>query len=538
VKQTKAPAFEGTNYARRYPVTRVPVLARNVVATSQPLATQAGIRMLLKGGSAVDAALAAAITLTVVEPTGNGLGSDAFCILWDGKQLHGLNASGRSPEGWTPKRFSKFGKMPERGWESVTVPGAVSAWVELSSRFGRLPFADLFEPAIDYARNGFSVSPTIARLWQAGADLLNEQPGFREHFMPGGRPPAPGELFANHALARSLESIAATKGEAFYRGELAERIAAFAAEHGAALTADDMATHHADWCGTISMRFRDVDLHEIPPNGQGIAALIALGILEHTDVESIDPDSAEGFHLGIEAIKLAFADAAKYVSDPASMTVGLEALLDPGYLASRAALIDRTKASEPKAGAPTMGGTVYLTAADASGMMVSYIQSNFAGFGSGVVVPGTGVHLQNRGFGFTTQAGHPNCVGPRKRPFHTIIPGFLMKDGAPLMSFGVMGGSMQAQGHLQMVLRTQVFGQNPQMASDAPRWRVIAGRQISVETSVSADVVRGLEALGHIVSQEAGDAEFGFGGAQLIRRTAAGYIAGSDHRKDGLAAGF
>jgi gamma-glutamyltranspeptidase/glutathione hydrolase len=347
-----------------------------------------------------------------------------------------------------------------------------------------------------------------------------------------------GELFVNAPIARSLERIAQTGGEAFYRGDLAERVVAFGAEHGAALSLDDMAAHEADWCGTISTRFRDVELHEIPPNGQGIAALMALGILEHTDVASVDPDSAEGYHLAIEAMKLAFADAAKYVSDPASMTIGAEALLDPAYLKSRAALIDRSQASEQKAGAPTMGGTVYLTAADASGMMVSYIQSNYAGFGSGVVVPDTGIHLQNRGFGFTRGTGHPNSVGPRKRPYHTIIPGFLMKGGEPLMSFGVMGGSMQAQGHLQMVLRTQVFGQNPQMASDAPRWRVISGRNVAVETSVPADVVRGLKALGHVVSQEAGDAEFGFGGAQLIHRMPDGYIAGSDHRKDGMAAGF
>ena len=526
------------SFAHPYPVHRVPVMARNIVATSQPLASQAGVRMLLKGGNAVDAVLASAITLTVVEPTGNGLGSDAFAILWEGKTLHGLNASGRSPAGWSPERFAGQSAMAERGWESVTVPGAVSAWVELSGRFGRLPFADLFEPAIDYARNGFALSPTIARLWKLGADILQDQPGFRDGFMPKGRAPRPGEIVVNEPLARSLELIAASKGGAFYHGELAERIAAFAAEHGAVLTVDDMAAHQPDWCGTISTRFRGVDLHEIPPNGQGIAALIALGILENTSIESLDPDSAEGYHLQIEAMKLAFADVERYVGDPAAMTVGPDALLDPDYLASRAALLDRTKAREPKAGAPTAGGTVYLTAADASGMMVSYIQSNYAGFGSGIVVPGTGIHLQNRGAGFTLEPGHPNQVGPRKRPFHTIIPGFLMKGGEPLMSFGVMGGAMQAQGHLQMVLRTQVFRQNPQTASDAPRWRVVAGRQVAVEAAVPDHVVAGLEELGHVVARDSTDSDFGFGGAQLIHRMPGGYIAGSDHRKDGAAIGF
>jgi gamma-glutamyltranspeptidase / glutathione hydrolase len=526
------------SYAFPYPSRRSPVMARNLVATSQPLAAQAGLRMLLKGGNAVDAALAAAMALTVVEPTGNGLGSDAFAILWDGTRLHGINASGRAPAAWTPERFAAADRMPQRGWESVTVPGAVSAWVELSDKFGRLSFEELFEPATDYARGGFNVSPVIAALWSKGAELLSEQPGFREGFMPDGRAPRAGEIFVNRPIGDSLEAIAQSRGEAFYRGELAERIAAFAGQHGAALSLGDFEAHELDWCGTISSRFRGVSLHEIPPNGQGIAALMALGILEHTDIDALDPDSPDSLHLQIEAMKLAFADVERYVGDPQTMEFATDALLDPGYLARRARQIDRARAGTPEAGAPRAGGTVYVTAADASGMMVSFIQSNYSGFGSGVVVPGTGISLQNRGSGFTLEPGHPNRVGPSKRPFHTIIPGFLMRGDEPLMSFGVMGGPMQAQGHVQMVLRTHGWGQNPQTASDAPRWRVTEGLGIAVESAMNDAAVRDLEERGHAVTREEPEAAFGFGGAQLIHRIDGGYVAGSDHRKDGGAVGF
>jgi gamma-glutamyltranspeptidase / glutathione hydrolase len=521
-----------------YPSRRVPVLARNVVATSQPLAAQAGLRMLLAGGNAVDAALAAAIALTVVEPTGNCVGSDAFAILWDGRALHGLNASGRSPAGWTPARFAGAGEMPQIGWDSVTVPGAVSAWVALSRRFGRLPFADLFAPAIAYAEGGFAVSPTVAVLWEKGATRLADQPGFAETFLPGGRAPRAGELFRNPALAATLRTIAETEGEAFYRGEIAARIAADAARHGAALTEDDLAAHAPDWCGTISHAFGGYDLHEIPPNGQGIAALIALGLLAHTDVAGRAPDDPQALHLQIEAMKLALADADRFVADPAHMDTTPAALLDPDYLARRATLIDPARAQVAEAGAPRHGGTVYLTAADEGGMMVSFIQSNYMGFGSGVVVPGTGIHLQNRGAGFTLEPGHPNEVGPGKRPFHTIIPGFVMRDGAPEMSFGVMGGPMQAQGHVQMVMRCLIAGQNPQAAADAPRLRFVAGRAVAMETAMPAATQAALAALGHEIRLEPPDNAFGFGAAQLIRRAPAGYVAGSDHRKDGCAVGF
>ena len=493
--------------------------------------------MLRKGGNAMDAALATAMVLVVVEPTGNGLGSDAFCIVWDGGKLHGLNASGRSPAAWTPARFAGLKEVPLRGWESVIVPGAVAAWVELSSRFGKLPFATLFEPAITYAESGFLVTPVIAELWRRGAEELKGHPGFAEAFMPNGRAPKAGERFVNTPLARSLRMIAESRGEAFYRGELAERISSFAKKHGSALTADDLAAHKNDWCGTISQSIGDVTLHEIPPNGQGIAALMALGLLRHLDIGNLDPDGAESQHLQIEAMKLAFADVNRFVGDPSSMTeVAPQHLLDERYLASRAKLIDRKRAQIFGAGAPTEGGTVCLAAADEAGMMVSYIQSNYNGFGSGVVVPDTGISLQNRGHGFCLEDGHPNQLGPSKRPFHTIIPGFVMRANEPAMAFGLMGGPMQAQGHVQMVLRTQLWGQDPQTAADAPRWRAINGLNVAVEKGIDREA---LERFGHVLSADEPDAAFGFGGAQLVQRLdGGGYVAGSDFRKDGQAAGF
>lgn len=522
-----------------YASRRSAVMADNVVATSQPLAAEAGLSMLRRGGNAVDAALATAITLTLVEPTGNGIGSDAFAIVWDGTALHGLNASGRSPAGWTPERFAGRAAMPERGWETVTVPGAVGAWIALSERFGRLPFPVLFEPAIRLAETGFPVTPVIAALWARGAALLSDQPGFAQHFMPGGRAPVAGERFASPDLAATLTAIAETRGEAFYRGHLADRIAAAAAANGAALDLDDLAAEAPDWCGTISTAFDGVDLHEIPPNGQGIAACMALGILAHTDVRDQGPDDPQSLHLMIEAMKLALRDAEAHVADRAAMAFGPEALLDSAYLAERARLIDPDRAQDFGAGAPRRGGTVYLSAADASGMMVSFIQSNYAGFGSGVVVPGTGISLQNRGLGFVLGEGHPNRVGPRKRPFHTIIPGFLMAGGQPLMSFGVMGGPIQAQGHLQMTLRTQLWGQDVQTAADAPRWRVTQGLGVAVETAMAPGTRDVLAARGHALDLEPPDGAFGFGGAQLVHRLAGGgYAAGSDPRKDGTAIGF
>ena len=523
-----------------YPSRRSAVFADNMVATSHPLAAQAGLAMLKRGGNAVDAAIATAITLTLVEPSGNGVGSDAFAIVWDGKELHGLNASGRSPAAWTPERFAQHKEMPFRGWESVTVPGAVSAWVALSDRFGALPFSELFQPAIDYAQNGFIVTPVIAQLWQRAAVELGEYPGFAEAFLPSGQPPKAGERFINKPLAKTFKQIADTKGEAFYKGPLARSICDFATQHGAALTLDDMAAHKADWCGTIAQKFDDVELHEIPPNGQGIAALMALGILSHTSIRELSADDPRAFHLQIETMKLALVDVENFVADPEHMTdVSASDLLDETYLATRAALIDPDKAQDFNIGAPKNGGTVYLSAADASGMMVSFIQSNYAGFGSGVVVPGTGIALQNRGAGFSTDPSNQNCVGPNKRPFQTIIPGFLKGPNGPIMSFGVMGGPMQAQGHVQMVLRTQLWKQDPQMAVDAPRWRFVKGLSVACEDTMPSATITALSAMGHEISLESPDNAFGFGGAQLIcRLDDQGYAAGSDPRKDGAAMGF
>lgn len=523
-----------------YPSRRSPVLARNMVSTSQPLAAQAGLAMLARGGNAVDAALAAAITLPLVEPTGNGLGSDAFCILWDGKALHGLNASGRAPAAWTPDYFKGHDTVPTHGWDSVTVPGAVSSWVALSERFGKLPFETLFEPAIGYAESGFAVSPIIAKLWKRAEEMLAQQPGFADNFLPGGRAPMAGETYSNPDFARTLQLIAESRGKAFYEGALAEKIEAAAKANNAAMRVSDLAAHKADWCGTISQSFDDVTLHEIPPNGQGIAGLMALGILDHTAIRDLDVDDPRAMHLQIEAMKLALKDTEEYVADIDHMgRITPEAMLDPGYLAARAALIDADRATDFQTGTPPARGTVYLTAADASGMMVSFIQSNYMGFGSGVVVPGTGIHMQNRGAGFSLDPQSQNVVAPGKRPFHTIIPAFLMKGDAPLMSFGVMGGPMQAQGHLQMTLRTQLWDQDVQMAVDAPRWRVTQGLGIACETTFPQATLQALADMGHDVATEAPDNAFGFGGAQLIAKLESGaYAAGSDPRKDGQAVGF
>ena len=520
-----------------YPSQRMPILARNCVATSQPLAAQAGLRMLMKGGSAVDAVLATAMALTVLEPTSNGIGSDAFAILWDGKKLQGLNASGRSPAAWTPQRFKGLDAMPQRGWDSVTVPGAVAAWVELSRKYGKLPFADLFEPAIEYAARGFMVSPTIARLWEKQVPELKDMPGYAEAFMPNGRAPLPGELFKFPDQARTLQRIAATNGEAFYKGDLAEKIVAHAKLHGGAMTMADLAAHQVDWVEPIGQNYRGYTLHEIPPNGQGIGALISLGILDNFDMASLPVDSADSVHVQLEAMKLAFADIYEYVSDQATMRVTPAQMLDREYLASRAKLIDMKKAQDPKFGTPPTGGTVYLTAADASGMMVSYIQSNYAGFGSGVVVNGTGISLQNRGYGFVTKKGHANEVGPRKRPFQTIIPAFVTKDGKPVMSYGVMGGSMQAQGHSQIMVRLADHGQNPQAAADAPRWRIDAGLALGIEQGVNPDVIAELKRRGHQITQ-ADRWSTDFGRAQLIYKMDDGYLAASERRTDGQAVGF
>jgi gamma-glutamyltranspeptidase/glutathione hydrolase len=520
-----------------YPSARSPVFGRDVIATSHPLASQAGMAMLLRGGNAVDAAVAAATALTVVEPTGCGIGSDAFAIVWDGRALHGLDSSGRSPAAWSPGRFAGMKDMPERGWEAVTVPGAVAAWAELIRRFGRLDFEDIAAPAIRFAREGFAVTPIIASLWQRGAAVLRGQPGFADCFMPGGRAPQVGERFRSAAHAETLESIARSKGESFYRGALAEAIVTHARAHGGAMTLDDLAAHRADWVGTLSQAYAGAVVHEIPPSGQGIATLIGLGIMEALGPHRHGVDAVETVHVAIEATKLALADLDQHVGDPEGMAVAGAHLLDPAYLAERAALIDPLRAGDPAHGAPRPGGTVCLSVGDRDGMMVSFIQSNYMGFGSGVVVPGTGISLQNRGAGFSLRPGHVNEVGSSKRPLHTIIPGFAMTpEGAPLMAFGLMGGPMQAQGHLQIAQRMFAFGQDPQVAADAPRWRVLSGRRVAVEPAMNRDLVAGLEARGHEIITERSDAFFAFGGAQIVfRQEDGGYIGGSDPRKDGQA---
>jgi gamma-glutamyltranspeptidase/glutathione hydrolase len=519
-----------------YPSRRMPVLARNAVATSQPLAAQAGLRMLLAGGNAVDAALAAAIALTVVEPTSNGIGSDAFAILWDGHALYGLNSSGRSPRAWSPQRFAGLTAMPPLGWDTVTVPGAVAAWAALSGRFGRLPFAELFRPAITYARHGFPVSPITAVRWRQAQALYHQFGEINRTFFPHGRAPLPGELFRCPDQADTLAAIAESRGESFYRGPIARKIAACSAAEGGAMTLDDLSAHAVEWVEPLSIDYCGVTLHEIPPNGQGIAALIALGILRHFDLQRFPVDSADSVHLQIEAMKVAFAAVFRHVADADHMAVPPETLLRADLLAAAAEAIHMDRAAAPSGEAPAGGGTVYLTTADEGGMMVSFIQSNYMGFGSGVVVPGTGIALQNRGLGFVLDEGHPNCVAGGKRPFHTIIPGFVTREGRPLMSFGVMGAHMQPQGHVQMITRICNYGQNPQAAGDGPRWHVSADGGVQLEAGFAPAVAEGLRRRGHTVTPN--ESESLFGGGQLIYRLADGYAAASDMRKDGQAVGF
>ena len=520
-----------------YPSQKMPVLAANVVSTGQPLAAQAGLRMLYEGGNAVDAALATAITLTVVEPVMNGIGGDMFVQVWHEGRLYGLNSSGRAPARWTPEYFKGRDAMPSKGWDSVTVPGQVAGWKALSERFGKLPFARLFAPAIGYAQDGFLVTPQIARQWAIQAPNFADQPGYREAFLRSGRPPAAGERWRFPEQARTLAEIAETDGRSFYSGRLAGCIADFAAQCGAALTAEDLAAHEPAWVEPIGQDFRGYRLHEIPPNGQGIAALMGLGILDQFDIEAMGRDSVDFYHVAIEAMKLAFADLHAHVAEAAAMRVTPAALLDRDYLAGRARSIRMGQAANPAAGMPSTGGTVYLATADADGTMVSFIQSNYRGFGSGVVVPGTGISLHNRGEGFSLKPGHANLVAPRKQPMHTIIPGFVTRGGEPVMSFGVMGGSMQAQGHLQMVARLAAFGQNPQAMSDAPRFRVENGPVVNVEFHLPPAVVEGLRSRGHQV-EVAAPQSLEFGSAQIVYRADGGYIAASDSRRDGQAVGF
>jgi gamma-glutamyltranspeptidase / glutathione hydrolase len=529
-----------------YPSVRLPLFARNVVSTSHPQAAQVGLSLLQRGGNAVDAAIGAAAAMTILEPCSNGLGSDAFCILWDGKKLHGLNASGVAPAAWTLDYFQKkYGtdarQPPMRGWDSVTVPGAVAGWVELSRRFGKLAFGELLAPAIDIAERGYAVPVVVQEKWAAAVPDLKDLPGFAETFLVQGRAPRVGERFVFSGAARALERIAQTQGTALYGGEIAAAAAAHAAKHGGAMRVADFEAFSPEWVEPIGMEVYGHRLHQIPPNGQGIAALIALGILQHRDVAARAVDSAAGLHLQIEAMKLGFADTYAHVADPIAMRRTVEEMLDPKYLEKRAALIDPNRAQVFGEGHSDKGGTIYLTAADEGGMMVSFIQSNYMGFGSGIVVPEWGLSLQNRGHAFSLDAASPNCVAPRKRPFHTIIPGFLTKDGMPQMSFGVMGANMQPQGHLQTLVRMLVYRQHPQAACDAPRWRFNQGLAINVEAAMPGATTRELRDLGHQI-EVIQDSYQDFGAGQFIWRlgdpSVDGYVAASDPRRDGQAAGY
>lgn len=528
-----------------YASRRMPIVAsRGVVATSEPLAAQAGLWMLRQGGNAVDAALATAIALTVVEPTSNGIGSDAFAIIWDGKQLHGLNGSGRAPATHTPDLFAGLGhqRVPNHGWLPVTIPGAPATWRDLHRRFGKLPFEKLFEPAIAYAEEGFPVAPVTAGGWGSTArnyaqnNTGPEFAGWFTTFAPGGAAPRAGEIWRSPDHARTLRAIAESNGEEFYHGELAQAMADFAAATGGYLTKADLAAHTSTWVDPIGVSYRGYEVWEIPPNGQGIAALAGLNILEGFDLARYPRDSVESFHLQIEAMKLGFADAMGYVADMDHAEVPVRGMLDKEYASQRRALIGRT-ALDPVKGEPPRGGTVYLCAADGDGMMISYIQSNYQGFGSGIVVPGTGISFQNRGAGFSLDPAHPNIVAPGKRPYHTIIPAFLTRGGEAVGPFGVMGGYMQPQGHLQMVVNQVDYGMNPQASLDAPRWQWMRGKEVMIEQATPASILHGLSARGHQlqVTHQGG----AFGKGQIIWRLPNGaYVAGSEPRADGCAVGF
>jgi len=519
---------------------RKPVYApRGVCATSQPLAAAAGMRVLQSGGNAVDAAIAAAVALTVLQPGSNDIGGDLFAIVWDGRRLHGLNGSGRAPAALTREAVAPGpdGRMPEHGWPAVTVPGAPAGWRDLHDRFGSGPFPELFADAIGYAEHGYPVSPAVAAGWAVAVDRYARLAGpeyeqWGRVWTIGGRAPRAGQRWRNPDAARTLRLIADSRAEAFYHGEIGQALAGYAAATGGFLAAADLAGHTSSWVEPIAGGFRGHQVWELPPNGQGIAALLALNILDGLDRSGATEE--ERRHTEIEAMKLAFADAHAYVADPDLVEVPTAGLLSPEYAARRRAGIGPA-AAEPKPGEVTRGGTVYLCTADPDGLMVSLIQSNYQGFGSYVAVPGYGFGLQNRGAGFSLDPAHPNVLAPGKRPFHTIIPGFLTRDGEPVGPFGVMGGHMQPQGHVQLLVRTLEEGLDPQAALDAPRWYWPAGRRVHAEPELGAGVLAGLRARGHEVV--AGEAFFGYGQA-IWRLPEGGYVAGSEPRADGCAVGF
>lgn len=506
-----------------HPSRRIPIYARNgMVAASSALASAAGLAMLRQGGNAVDAIVATAAALTVLEPTSNGLGSDAFALVWQNNALHGLNASGPAPQAISiEKVLARHGgpAMPRYGWTPVTVPGAVGAWAALSARFGKLPFATLLEPAIAYASEGYPVPPMLAFLWGEAFQTLREHctgPEFAawySTFAPQGRAPLAGEIVRLPHHARSLQAIAQSRAEDFYRGDLAARIAAESAAFDGYLSAADLAAFQTQWVDPISVSYRGCELWEIPPNGQGITALMALNILKEFPLESLD--AVEARHLQWEAMKLAFADARHYVTDNRHMAVDYHNFLEPAFGAARARQIT-SQAALPAPVQLPKGGTVYLCAADAQGNMVSYIQSNYMGFGSGIVVRDTGIALQNRGADFSLDPQHANCLQPGKKTYHTIIPAFITKGGRPIGPMGVMGAYMQPQGHVQVMCNLVDFKLNPQQALDAPRWQWVGARRFLVEPSFPVETARQLAGKGHEVEVALQSTSFGRG--QLILR--------------------
>jgi gamma-glutamyltranspeptidase/glutathione hydrolase len=538
--------------------TRSEVIAtQGMAATSHPLVSQVALDVLKRGGTAVDAAIAANATIGLMEPTGNGVGGDLFAIVWDAKtkKLHGLNGSGRSPKSLTfDKLRAELRKLdsqtiPSRGPLPVSVPGTVDGWFELHGRFGKIPMKELLQPAIGYARNGFPLTEVIARGWAANAKLLEQFPNYRETFMPDGRAPAKGEIFRNPLLADTLSRIAEGGRDAFYKGDIAQRIEKYMRANGGYLTAADLAAHRSEWVEPASTNYRGYDVWELPPNTQGVAALQMLNILEAYDLKGMGFGSPEYLHLFVEAKKLAFEDRARFYADPGFAKIPLKGLLSKQYAAKRRALIGQKAALEYPTDPQALeqGDTIYLTVADSAGNMVSLIQSNYRGMGSGMTPDGCGFILQDRGELFSMTPGHANVYAPGKRPFHTIIPAFVTKDGKPWLSFGVMGGAMQPQGHVQVLVNMIDFGMNLQEAGDVPRVRhdgsseptgehMTDGGDVILEQGYSAEVVRALEARGHKVKvTNDGD----FGGYQAILRNAEGvYFGASESRKDGAAQGY
>lgn len=522
---------------------RSPVFAAGgMVATSQPLAAGAGLHVLREGGNAVDAAIAAAAALNVVEPQSTGMGGDMFMLCWDAgeRKLLGLNGSGRSPAKAAPSRYREFSSMPEAGILSCTLPGAVDGWFAARERCGggRMDMAALLAPAIRYAEEGFPVSPVIGRAWANQTEKLKACEYSRRTYLPAGRAPWIGEKFRNPRLAASLRAIAEGGREAFYEGPIAREIVRHAKALGGLFELEDFAAVKCAWTEPVRASYRGFELCEMPPPGQGVAALMCLNLLEAYPLAEMGRGSADHLHVMIEAMKLAFADRDRHVADAEKAEVPLKGLLSREYAAERRALIDGEKAGAPGAGSPrAWSDTVYLATADARGGMCSFINSLFHHFGSGVTGGETGIVLQNRGSGFVLEEGHPNCVAPEKRPLHTIIPGFVMREGEPWMSFGVMGGDMQPQGHAQVLSNMVDFGMDVQEAIDAPRFRVLGGLEVAIERGASEDALRTLESRGHAVRRAGGYEGFG-GGQGIVRLDDGVFMGGSDHRRDGCAVGF